>query len=174
MIAPAMKTRQDELLVYRELARRRAKISRRLDEASLPRWSALTQDEWMVEVELEFSLDDTGLAWVHGDFVARAGVLCQRCLEVLNTGYAGSVALCIVSDDARAAELAQTCDVLLATGDELAIADIIEDELLLAIPEQLCSEEPCERQPVMTYPADDEPAEAPAGPFAVLSKLKTE
>lgn len=174
MIAPAMKTRQDELLVYRELARRRAKISRRLGQASLPRWAALTQDEWTVEVELQFSLDDTGLAWVHGDYAARAGLLCQRCLEVLDTGYSGSVALCIVNDDTRAAELAQTCDVLLATSDELAIADIIEDELLLGIPEQLCSQEPCERQPVMTYPADDMTAEAPAGPFAVLGKLKIE
>ena len=173
MIAPAMKTRQDELLPYRELARRRAAISRQLVDASLPRWSALTGEGWEVQADLRFSLDEEGVAWVHGEFSARAKLRCQRCLDVLDSGFSGSLALCLVADDERAAELAQHSDVLVVAGDEVAVSDIVEDELLLGIPEQLCVAEPCERRPALSYPAADAPAEESASPFAVLGRLKS-
>lgn len=178
MIAPAMKTRQDEPLPFRELARRRAEISRQLAQSSLPRWSTVAQNDaqqdWAVQVDLRFSMGDEGLAWVHGEYSARAGLRCQRCLEVLETGFSGTVALCLVEDGPRATELAAVCDVLVVSGDEVAIADIIEDELLLGVPQQLCEQEPCDRKPGLSYPAPDAPAEEPEGPFAVLGKLKND
>jgi uncharacterized protein len=182
MIAPAMKTRQDEPLVYRELARQRAEVSRELPELSLPRWSALLcqnaqddgESDCTVQADLRFSLDDDGLAWVHGNFAARAAMRCERCLEVLETEFSGSVALCLVQDDRHATELAQACDVLVVSGDAIAVAEIIEDELLLGIPEQLCEREPCWRRPALSYPAPEGPAAEPENPFAVLGSLKTE
>ena len=174
MIAPAMKTRQDEPFPYRELARRRAEISRQLEPSSLPRWGELAEAGWSVRADLRFSFDDDGLAWVHGEVTAQAGLLCQRCLDVVPTGFSAALALCLVADDQRAAELAQACDVVVVKGDEIAIADIIEDELLLGIPEQLCVEEPCERLPALSYPAPEIAAEEPASPFAVLGTLKND
>ena len=185
MIASAMKTCPDEPLAFRDLARRRAEISRQLGPAALPRWaeavareavenSALESPEpdWAVQADLRFSLDDEGLVWVHGEYSARAGLTCKRCLELLGTDFSGALALCLVPEDSRATELAQTRDVLVVSGDKVAIADILEDELLLGIPEQLCEEEPCERRPTMRFPSGDEPAAEPDGPFVVLGELK--
>ncbi|MBH78891.1 MAG: hypothetical protein CMQ49_00070 [Gammaproteobacteria bacterium] len=175
MIAPAMKTRPDQPLAYRELARRRAAVTRRLGPSSLPRWSALAGENWSVDTQLEFSLDEDGVAWVHGEFAARAELRCQRCLEVLPSEYSGRVDLCLVEDAQRADELAHSCDVLLVSGDQIDVSEIVEDELLLGVPEQLCEQEPCVRLPDLSYPAPGvEEEEVQDNPFAALGRLKAD
>ena len=174
MIAPAMKTRQDEPLRYVELARQGARVERSLAGSDLPRWGQLVEAGWSVQIVLEFSRDARGLSWVTGEYQARAGMLCTRCSEVLGHALSGQLTMCIVGDEGRASELASTCEVLVAHGDTVLLADIIEDELLLALPEQLCVTDECERMLPLAYPgAGEAPLEQPeSNPFDVLAALK--
>ena len=60
--------------------------------------------------------------------------------------------LCIVSDEGTAEQFAEARDVLVCRGSSLSVAEVVEDELLLALPERLCQSEPCERMPQLDYP----------------------
>jgi uncharacterized metal-binding protein YceD (DUF177 family) len=175
MIAPPMKTRQDEPLRYAELARQGARIERSLSGNDLPRWAQLVDGEWQVQAVVEFYRDEQGLPWIAGEYEARGGLLCTRCSEVLDHVFTVRAKLCIVADEAQAAELADGCDVLVANGESVQFADIVEDELLLAVPEQLCTTQDCERQLPLVYPATGaEQAEQSErkSPFDVLEALK--
>ena len=86
-----------------------------------------------------------------------------------------------IGDAARLVALGDA-DVMVAGGAEISVAQIVEDELLLSLPERLCTSTPCERLPVLAYPAESsdgdvqdraEPAEED-NPFSVLRSLKTE
>jgi uncharacterized metal-binding protein YceD (DUF177 family) len=178
MIAPAMKTRQDEPLCYVELARQGARIERSLSGDDLPRWSQLAGADWGVRTVLNFYRGVGGLVWVEGNYEARADMLCTRCSETLDYAFTGELKLCIVSSESQATELAANCEVLVAQGDAVGLADILEDELLLAVPEQLCVSDDCERRLPQFFPATGgaplEPAEEPQrkNPFDVLAGLK--
>jgi len=174
-----MKTRQDEPLRYVELARQGARIERSLAGADLPRWSQVVDDaehKWHVQAVLDFSLDDRGLVWVKGRYESRAGLLCTRCSEVLEYAFSGELSTCIVDNENQADKLAVDCDVLVAEGGLVSLAEIVEDELLLAVPERLCDANECERVLPLSYPAAG--ADAPGAdeerenPFEVLARLK--
>jgi uncharacterized metal-binding protein YceD (DUF177 family) len=92
--------------------------------------------------------------------------------------------LCIVSDEVTAERFAEARDVLVCRGSSLSLAEVVEDELLLALPERLCQSEPCERMPELDYPdqavdaavsgknpVSDEPLERD-NPFAALESLR--
>ena len=103
-------------------------------------------------------------------------MVCNRCAEIVSYPLTCAFAVCLVGES-RASELAETRDVLVVSGPDVSIAEIIEDELLLALPERLCAEDPCERLPRMAYPADTKPEQAQAAaaaesPFAVLRDLR--
>ena len=55
---------------------------------------------------------------------------------------------------------------------------IVEDELILGLPERLCENDPCELQPGFNYPAcsdeRDSEQDNEANPFNVLVDLKTQ
>lgn len=181
MIAPAMKTRQDEALRYAELARQGARVERSLVRDDLPRWSQLVHGEAAVKVAFEFYRDGHGRSWVKGEFKVCAAMQCARCSEVLEHTFIGTVNVCIVSTEVQASELASGGDVLVAPGDLVVVADIVEDELLLAVPERLCVADPCQRTLPQQYPAGDEVQTGPTphrqesdrnNPFDVLAELK--
>jgi uncharacterized protein len=173
---PAMTTPSDERLAYANLARQGARFERRLSAASLARLSELAPGRDAVEVDLEFRVDGSGRPWVRGRARLVVDAACQRCLERFEYGLAVDFDLCILHEGAEVSEVAEGIDVLVAEGDTVSFADIVEDELLLGLPERLCREEPCPYAPALAYPAAGadwaEPAEDAAGPFSVLSKLK--
>ncbi|MCZ6711692.1 MAG: YceD family protein [Gammaproteobacteria bacterium] len=181
MIAPAMKTRQDEALRYAELARQGARVERSLVRDDLPRWSQFVHGEATVKVTFEFYRDGDGLSWVKGEFEVGAAMLCTRCSEVLEHAFTGQVELCIVATEVQASELASGYDVLVAPRDLVVVAEIVEDELLLAVPERLCVADPCERMLPHRYPVAGEVQVGPSpslkesdrnNPFDVLAELK--
>jgi len=217
MIAPAMNTGSEDCLSFRDLARQEARISRSIDLAEFSRLHRLlefdpaaekTQDPATddsraaatgsgpaVRVELEFRLDDESLAWVDGQASVAMSLLCNRCAEAVVFPLTARFEVCIVADDVVADTLADSRDVLVASGPTISIVEIVEDELLLALPERLCLEEPCSRMPALAYPAAEsvDTASGPTGqtgqrvtsgsdseradqdnPFAVLQGLKTE
>ena len=87
-----------------------------------------------VEFELRFSCDEGGQARVVGRIAARLAVLCQRCLEPMGIDVARQVRLALVRGDAEAAALDATYDPLLVGDQPVSLSGLLEDELILAIP----------------------------------------
>jgi uncharacterized protein len=168
-----MNTGPDERLPFLELARQGARVERSLPAAQLPRLAQIAPGVGELQLELAFSLDGDGRPWVSGSAVLSVEATCQRCLEDFEHDMRVPVKLCIVVEQTLASELADSVDVLVAQGETVSLADVVEDEIILRLPERLCTEEPCWHAPPMWYPAPDaaEP-QRDENPFAVLSELK--
>ena len=193
MIAPPMNTRSQETLLYRDLARRSASLTRSLDLEALPRLQQCAVGSEAsatspVDVALTFSENANGAAVVEGRALIRLDLECHRCAEARPFELAASFHCVIVGSEAQAEALDRSrmeLDVLVASGTEVTVAEIVEDELLLALPDRLCSTEPCEYLPALSYPAMAPDAAAAAetareaaqrrdNPFRVLADLKTD
>lgn len=169
-MAPAMNTRTDELFRYRELAHQKARILRSIVLRDLPRLAAATgsapeNSDSQLQVEVTFRNDPEGDVWAVGTAAGRLSLVCQGCAERMDHPLAIEFAVCIVESDQRADEL-QDRDVMVVEGEGLSLVDLIEDELLLQLPERLCTEQPCERSLQLAYPA------AADRPFQELESLK--
>ncbi|MEZ5560737.1 MAG: YceD family protein [Pseudomonadales bacterium] len=152
-------------------------MTRHLTPAALPRLEALVNAIAGVDVDLSFRRDDDGRHWVTGRATAQLQLACGRCLESFERALDVAFALCLATE-AEAGELAGEVDVVTVSGDTVAVADIVEDELILALPGRLCIEEPCGFAPPFAYPAEPEEAPeqqentTPDSPFGVLASLK--
>lgn len=175
-----MDTRPDERLAYPDLARQGAEVKRLLEPDQLPRLCRLAPPQGPVDVEMRFSLAADGRPRVQGHAQAMVAAECQRCLETLTRPLRVAFDVCIVTDPELASELAAGADVLLAEGGSISVTEVVEDELILSLPERLCESEPCPLSPTLAYPADGEAAadgadDKPAhkdNPFDVLAELK--
>jgi len=176
MMAPAMNTHPDDRFAYPDLARQGAVVVRRLQADSLPRLNELAPGRGEVTVELVFRLDGAGRPWVSGRAMQAVEASCQRCLGRFDRTLEVEIDLCIIRQDEDARELAGLADVLVVEAETVSLADIVEDELLLGLPERLCLEDPCGFAPAMSYPVAGaeaaDAAQAADSPFSVLSKLK--
>ncbi len=206
MIAPAMNTRPQEVLSYRDLARQQARISRRVGLEALPRLKELvdaadvtevgcrvgSETDEAFEVRLQFSIDARGCSRVEGELSGRIGLACNGCAEVvahpLNLTFScviaetEAIAHGLVEDSRAAGDGMLAEDVLVAGGAEVTVTQIIEDEILLSLPERLCTSEPCGRAPELAYPASGrhladtgigaEASDEDENPFSVLAGLK--
>lgn len=86
------------------------------------------------ELELAGNTDESGqpllTGWVRGDLELR----CERCGEGMRFEFDVPLLLALVGDDATAAAVASRYDPVLVTEDQMALVDLIEDEVLLALP----------------------------------------
>jgi uncharacterized protein len=172
MMAPAMNTRADERLPYLELAKQGARVARSVQPDELVRLAELAPGRTAIDTEMTFSIGGDGRVWVKGVVEGVVGATCQRCLEKLDRPLRATFDLCIVNDPTLASKLAGGADVLAAEGDTVTVAQIIEDELILGLPDRLCVEDPCPLAPSLSYPAGPEEPEPRDNPFSVLSQLK--
>ena len=203
MIAAAMNTRPQEALSYRDLARQQARISRRVSLDALPRLEELVEasesaaaegDRAGFDVVLQFSIDGRGFSRVEGGLSGQIALNCNGCAESLTHTLELNFACVIAESEAVAAGLVENSrsageaqlveDLLVANGTEVTVAQIVEDEILLNLPERLCTSNPCERAPILAYPAEGEETAAVTAaseteqtgeenPFSVLAELKS-
>jgi uncharacterized protein len=176
-----MNTRPEERLAFLDLARQGARVERRLAPEDLPRLSSIAHVLEPVRMALDFALDDLGRGRVSGWVEARLRATCQRCLEDVERTVSVQLNLLIVSEG-EARQLGGETDLRTVEGSTVTCAELVEDELILALPERLCLEEPCPRMPTLYYPAaeaDEPPQGAGDGssnskenPFNVLAALK--
>jgi uncharacterized protein len=172
MMAPAMTTAADDRLAYASLARQAVHVDRRLPAGALHRLEELAPADGDGTVRLEFRIDEQGRAWVRGHAEQPVDAACQRCLERFGRVLAVDFDLCIAREGEEASELGAGVDVLVAEGDTVSIAEIVEDELLLGLPDRLCESDPCPNAPPLSFPAAGAEEKLAGSPFGVLSKLK--
>lgn len=148
-----MATPIDDRLSFPALARQRGRVDRQIAAGALTRLAAEAPGLGPLDVALTFRMDDQGRPWVAGSAKQTVNAVCQGCLD--ERPYVLDVAfdLCMLPEGAAAQAAAERHDVLIVEGESVAIADIVEDELLLALPERLCEALPCPHAPAVSFPA---------------------
>lgn len=163
-----------------KLADQGASIKRSIDFASMPRVLELLGDgERSVDVELHFSRDEQHRCIIQGRLSSGSEVVCERCLQPFEQPIQSDFALCVVASDEAARNIPHEYDPLILSDQFVDLVDIVEDEVLLALP--MFSYHPegeCNPGP-MSFGEDEQAEETAAessekkpNPFAVLSTLK--
>lgn len=139
--------------------------------SALPRLrESLARGEGEVEYAIAFGTDEFGIASLALEVNARLPLVCQRSLEVFELPVAIHQQLGLIADEADEAGLPERYEPLLVTDAQLRLQDVIEDELILALPVvALAPGVPLEDVAVS---AADEADLRAKGPFAALGALK--
>jgi uncharacterized protein len=143
--------------------------------AAMPRLCEVLADEaGLATYELDFGRDEYGTAYVDVRVQAPLWLVCQRTLEPFVLPVTVDSRLGLIRSEREEAALPPGCEpLLIAEDDKLNPIDVIEDELLLALP--LVPVNPDSELPeeLMRPPAEETSVqERPDNPFAVLRELK--
>ena len=113
----------------------RRRFSGTLALSALPRLAAdLDDPAGSVAFELEFDKDETGVAFVHVRADAALPLICQRSLDRFELPVRVDTRLGLIAHEADEAGLPAGYEPLLTTDGALHLADVVEDELILAVP----------------------------------------
>lgn len=131
----------------------------------------LADDSGEAQYRIEFMLDASGSPRATGEVSTTLALVCQRCLEPLDCPVARRWDLGLIEDAGEERLWGEDEDLYLVADDEMRLSDLVEDELILAVPL-------VPRHPDGTCQAPAQyKRQQPAGsenvyPFASLGKLK--
>jgi len=135
----------------------------------------LASSEGEAAFTLEFGQDQERRARIRGHVQACLPLLCQRCLQQMMLRVDAKFQLSPVSGPREAEMLPAEYDPLMLEEQLLQMLDLVEDELILAIPpaprhpQDECPAAPGDRETPEPVAHDEGEAESP---FAMLAKLK--
>ena len=121
------------------------------------------------DLSLEFGTDEQKQPYLVLRARAQLRLKCNRCLGDMDWPLAMQVALAIVGSDVLAARLPDHYEPLLVDAEPIALLELVEDELLLALP--AVAMHPCGECAAAPNPAPTDEGESQS-PFAVLASLK--
>ncbi len=132
---------------------------------------ALVSSDGELQVVFELGKDPAGVRFLAGTIRGEVMLQCQRCLEPVVQALDLQFRLGLVQDEAAVAGLPDCYEALLVTDEPASVADIVSDEVLLALPLVPLHQQDarCEGITKEYQPAAGETRESP---FAVLAKLK--
>ena len=144
----------------------------------MPRLAEVLLDaEGAAEFEFLFGRDQNRRVVITGFVRSSLGLECQRCLERLELPVDARVRLAVIEVAAEAERLPEEYEPVLIEEDRLRLLDLVEEELLLAIP-QIPRHETGQCgiaiESVDPAASDQEADTRPANPFAVLASLKSD
>ncbi|MDD2723914.1 MAG: YceD family protein [Methylovulum sp.] len=139
----------------------------------------LFDDSGAVAIELFFQREGR-LATIDGRLETVLQLRCQNCLEALEWPVNSEVKLGIVTSIEQADKLPEEFEPLMLEGETLLLKDIVEDELLLALPafpkhQHACFETGHFEKNRPTNKAElfgDEKPSSRENPFSILANLK--
>jgi uncharacterized protein len=161
-------------LDFTRAARQAFDLEGRLAVSSMPRLvAALASDAGTVEFELHAGVDLGKRVVVSGHIDAELELICQRCLGPVKIVLHAEPHLAWVKTDEALAALPEEYDPLLSADGRVALADLVADELLLALPLVPRHEggTACRDLPEAAVESAT-PDEERKKPFAELAKLK--
>ncbi len=137
--------------------------------------TVLSDGKGLIDVSLQFGKDQQGSNFVRGHLSAKVNMACQRCMKPMSVDVETDVSLGIVASEERAMQLPEGLEALIVEEEPMALARIVEDELILALPiVTLHENRDCE--PVLEKLQAEaeriEQTEQKTNPFAALSDLK--
>jgi uncharacterized protein len=111
--------------------------------AKLPRLAAsLAQSAGTLQVELQATRDEEGREWLHGEIRGRLPLTCQRGLHDFDWTCDVALSLALVESEAEEDKLLKETESYLVEDDELPLRDLVEEEVLLALPMMPRCEDP--------------------------------
>lgn len=154
--------------------RRGFRISGRLPISSLPRLlPSLATHKGEADIALEAGQDAGRRVVISGHIDAVLEMQCQRCLGPVEVEVHAEPRLAWVKSDAESTELPEGYEPLLVPDGRVALADLVTDELLLALPLVPRHEDSAAcGKPVRHAETSAAPVEDRKRPFAELAKLK--
>ena len=164
-------TLPESLDAWRMVSARRS-FAGSLPVASLHRLcEALAATCGTVEFALDFGRDSLQVSYVDVRAEVSLTMLCQRTLEPFVLPVMVNTRLGLIRQESDEAGLPPDCEPLLVPADgRLSPVDVIEDELLLALP--LVAIDPDSSLPDVEPPLDVTGDDDNASPFALLRELK--
>jgi len=163
-----MQTRLPDKIDLWKLARSAESLQGEIPLQRLARLQGLLcASDGTVTFTLTGGIDEQGIRFVTGHLSTRVELICQRCLAPLALPLDVDLHLGLVHSESQAADLPKDYDPLLAPAEGVALNDIVEEELLLALP--LIPKHADKRYCATLAPAPSEPAQT--RPFAALATL---
>ncbi len=165
-----------QLIDPRKFADQGIQIEGHTSIGDLPRLAEYRDsDNQQVTASLQFGRDEDDRRRVTGTVSAELSLKCQRCLEPVTYHIDARVDLVMVWDEEQIKALPEHLDPIMVTEDKMPLAELLEEELLLALP-LVALHETCPTSLVEDHADTDSDAGAvkPDNPFAVLAQLKRE
>lgn len=162
-------------LDVRKAATRGAIVKGTLKLPELPRFrDLLAADEGVVAAVLTFSRDEEGRYLVQAITDSTVTVMCQRCLQPMPVQLHTDSTLAVVWTDEQARQLPAWLEPVIVTEEECSLRELVEDELVLAMPPFSYHEQADCNTVLADLNAEPEADEPPAksNPFDVLAQLK--
>lgn len=181
-----MDTPKQNLYGVIELAKRNGRLAKDIEPDKLPRLQEASVELASVSSDVEFSFNEERLPVVSGRAMAQLTLTCQTCDQPVAYALVAKFEMMLAST-VRASQLPRAADVRVIEDGQLALAELLEDELLLALPAQVCEDRNCENLPNLEFPisanelaASTKQSEAQSAssaddtenPFAALQALK--
>ena len=155
----------------RKLAERGARIEGIITPKELPRLlTLLFSDEGELKVTLDFGLDEQRLRTIQGSAKGHVFMTCQRCLEPVEVEAEAEVNLAVTLNEDQVKQLPKIYDPLLLEEEEVELADMVEEELILSLP-PFTYHDDCSVQTSFGEEETTQRTDKP-NPFSVLAQLK--
>jgi len=139
--------------------------------ADMPRLrDSLAASIGVVTYDLEFGKDDIGVAHLRVRADATLPLMCQRTLETFGLPVHVDTRLGLIAQEADEAALPSGYEPLLIADGQVNLADVIEDELILALP--VVPIKPGAAEPRKWNETNETVDGAQPNTFAVLKKIK--
>jgi DUF177 domain-containing protein len=142
--------------------------------------SALSCGNGEVYIDVEFSVDINHVVVLNGKIETETKLICQRCMKEMELPIALDFQLAFVRSEAEMERLPEGYEATLIENSIMMLSDIIEDEILLALPpipkhedEGCSSDSVAESWSSQQNEPDTESAER-ENPFDILASLKTD
>ena len=165
-------------------------LPEQLDVIQKAKFGAEIQGQWPINKLQRLSelvLDDTGdihaemkfhqqghLRLIDGHVSAELQVTCQRCMQTMTLSLNSDFKLGLICKEAQAEGLPEGYEPYLTEGDSENIPELLEQELLLAIPLVVRHEDDCSeylQEQKLRQQAEEKIEEEKENPFSVLKDL---
>ncbi len=134
-LARLMQAGPPQFIEPARLADKKERFLGELDVIDLHRLNGLLQGkEGKISFELNFDRDERRRISITGGFSSILSMRCQRCLLPLQVNVEHAIDIVLLADEEDAKTLPRGQESLLFTDKMLSLADLIEEELLLALP----------------------------------------
>lgn len=134
----------------------------------------LASSEGNAFIHLDFRVDEDRRYIATGSLTAQVQVVCQRCLGPVPYDLALDLSLGFVYDEDHAKNLPASYDPVVMTDGEVILANLVEQEIILALPIVAYHEESGCNPTAVKYASstDDAPDDEKPNPFSILAQLK--
>jgi uncharacterized protein len=109
---------------------------------------------------------------IEGHIEGHLNLICQTCLQSLPWDVRKEVNIGMVQTMEQADRLADGIDPLVITEGKVSFPGIVEDEVIIALPDYPRHAEPCMQYTNVEFVEPEISKDEPDNPFSVLAKLK--